>query len=91
MIETEYQRALLKRLSAEVRNVAFFGRVTGKFELDKGGWVHPSVPGQCDVYGVRKRDARHFEKKKETKKKKKTKTQDLRIKRTKLHNQGENA
>ena len=61
MIEVEYQKALLKRLSIEVRNVAFFGRVTGKFELAKGGWVHPSVPGQCDIYGVRKRDAKHFE------------------------------
>lgn len=60
-IEVEYQKALLKRLSLECRKAAFFGRITGKFELRKGGWVHPSIPGQCDIYGIRKRDARHYE------------------------------
>ena len=70
MIETEYQKALLKalavdavrhRMLAGARPVHWFGRVTGKFELAKGGWVHPSIPGQCDLYGIRERDARHFE------------------------------
>lgn len=60
-IEVEYQKALLKALPLTIKSVAFFGRVTGKYELRKGGWVHPSIPGQCDVYGIRKRDARHYE------------------------------
>jgi hypothetical protein len=68
-LETDYVHALLARATLEFRGVRFFRRNTGLLKLHhynaKGERTdrvfRASIPGQCDLWAVRKGDARHYE------------------------------
>lgn len=51
-LESDYQRALLARLSAEHRNVRFFRRNVGLVRMADDRLFRAGVPGQCDLYAV---------------------------------------
>jgi hypothetical protein len=51
MLEGDYQRALLARVSLEFRDHRFFRRNVGLIKLDDR-MFRASIPGQCDLYVV---------------------------------------
>jgi hypothetical protein len=48
-LESDYQRALLERVSLEFRDYRFFRRNTGTIRLEDRVF-RAGIPGQCDLY-----------------------------------------
>lgn len=61
LLETDYVKRFLVKATLDIPWITFFRRNTGLVTMADGRKFRASLPGQCDTYGIRHGDARHFE------------------------------